>query len=230
MKLRQTKTLAVFNEHNRSVGHVNTHLNNRCRNKNICIPCGKSIHDFLFFCCFHFPMDTGGFTFRQSSFQLLCIVQNIFHFHFFIFLDHGTDHVSLSACRRFFAQKSINPLAIRSIDANSVDLLSAGGQFVDDGNIQIPIENQCQCTGNGCCRHDKDMRIFPFLCQHTSLAHTETMLFVGNDQTDFVIFHAFLNDRMGTHNHFGCTICDFCQCFPFFFGFHTACEQSYFNT
>ena len=169
-------------------------------------------------------MNTGNLAFRQSCLQLFRIVQNIFHFHFFIFFYHGTDDVSLSACRSFFAQKGINPLAIRCIDANGVDLLSAGWQLVNDGNIQISIENQCQCTGNGCCCHDKDMRIFPFFCQHTSLAHTEAMLFVSNDQTDFVVLHTFLNDRMGTHNHPGCAICDFCQCFPFFFGFHTACE------
>ena len=80
-------------------------------------------------------------------------------------------------------------------------------QLVNNGGIQIGVGTHGQCAGNGCGGHDELMGYHTaaesFLLQRQPLMHTETMLFINNDQGKIAVPDLFLEQGVGTHYHVG---------------------------
>ena len=89
-----------------------------------------------------------------------------------------------------------------------VDGLPSRRKFVDDGQVQIAVENQRQCPGDGRCRHDQQVGAAGLGRQGGPLAHAEAVLLVGNDQIQTVERHIAGEQGVGADDHLGRTICN----------------------
>jgi len=83
--------------------------------------------------------------------------------------------------------------------ADRFDRNTARRTLVDDRDIQIPIEYQIQRARDRCRGHREDVRL-EAMClrgQESSLADTEAVLFVDDDESEGLETYVFLNERMG---------------------------------
>ena len=79
-----------------------------------------------------------------------------------VFFHLGANHEYLSALTDKLSYKTIESCPVAFIYGKGINLFSAGGKLVYDRYIQISIYNQCQCTGDGGCRHDEHMGLLAF--------------------------------------------------------------------
>ena len=74
-------------------------------------------------------------------------------------------------------------------NGEGVDFLPPGGELIENGHIEIAVDHQRERTRNGRCRHDEKMRVFPLGGERGALIDTETVLLVGNDETEVLVLH-----------------------------------------
>jgi hypothetical protein len=81
-------------------------------------------------------------------------------------------------------------------NGDCLDGLPAGGQFVNDGNVEIRVCGHRERARNGCRRHDELVRMAvftdTFLSQRHALMHAETMLLIDYNEPELVKADAFL--------------------------------------
>ena len=100
------------------------------------------------------------------------------------------------------SDKAVHPFVVAVWYGESVCLLPPGGQFIDDGNIQIAIDHQRQGTGDGSGGHHQHMGLFRFGGQGCALGHTEAVLFIGHHQAQGRKSHVPGNQ----------SLCAYCDC------------------
>ena len=95
-------------------------------------------------------------------------------------LDHRIHHIHLPACSKLRSQETKDRSHIVVEVVERLYGLTAGRQFVDDGNIQIAVQRHGQCTRYGGGTHNQNMGqsvevLFP---QAGSLLYAESVLLV----------------------------------------------------
>ena len=68
--------------------------------------------------------------------------------------------------------------------------------LINDGDIQVAVQDDRQCPRDGCGTHDKDMGRPAFLRQSLSLAYSEPVLLVRHDQRQISVFYLLLDQGM----------------------------------
>ena len=192
MELGEAEALGVFDEHERGVRHVDADLDDGGGNENIDLMRGKGAHDGILLLRFHLAVDGGDAKVGEDLFLQrfrvggdgLALVGELV-----VFSDHGADDVGLAAIGDELAQEGVDARMIARWDGEGVDLLPPGGKFVENGHIEIAIDHQRERARNGRCRHDEKMRVFPLGGERGALIDTETVLLVGDDETEVLILH-----------------------------------------
>ena len=75
----------------------------------------------------------------QLPLQFLRMLQNRLCLQFFALLDHRANNVRLPPLRLMLPDKRVNTLAVAAVHRERVNFLPARRQFVNNGNIQIPV-------------------------------------------------------------------------------------------
>ena len=120
----------------------------------------KSRHDGFFFFRFHFAVDTCNAQVGEGAgLQRLRVFGHSFSFIrcIFIFGYQRAYDIGLPSFGYQLPYEIVKPWVIAAGDGKGIYRLPSRREFVDDGNIQITVENQCQRPGNGCGRHDQHM-------------------------------------------------------------------------
>ena len=98
MKLRQSEAFRIFHQHNRSIGHIDSNLDNRGGNQYINGMGGKCFHNICFIRRTHFPVEKPDLNIvRQCSPQLFTVFLHILAVIGFPRFYLGTDTLDLSA-------------------------------------------------------------------------------------------------------------------------------------
>ena len=92
--------------------------------------------------------------------------------------------------------------------------------------MEISVDHQRQCAGNGRGRHDQLVRESAFVRQQRTLCHAEPVLLVCDDQSQLPELHLFLENGVGSHQHFQCSVFQLLIERPFLFGTDGTGEQS----
>ena len=71
--------------------------------------------------------------------QTLRVVRHIFRLYGLALLHHGADNIGLVACRHFLSYEAVRFLPEAGIHHTVFYGETAGGKFINDGNIQIPV-------------------------------------------------------------------------------------------
>ena len=164
MELGQAETLGIFDHHNRGVGHVDSHLHHGGGDQNLDLVFKKTLHDLIFFLRLHlaveiFHLNKGRKPLPKSG----GILDDILGLHGLALLHHGTDHIDLPSLLHLSFDEGVGFFPVGSIHDAVLDGQPVGGQLIDDGNIQIAVEDYRQGPGNRCGAHDDRMGHGPFL-------------------------------------------------------------------
>ena len=157
------------------------------------------------------------YIFRQCFPEFFCIIRYIFRIQPFTFFNHGADYISLPSCMDLFFYKRIRFRTIGCSYYTVFDRETFGRKFIDNGNIQISIQNNCQRSWNWCRTHNQNMWRIPPGCQCFSLPNTKSVLFICNHKTKILIFYFFLNQSMGSNNNINFSVCNLLIDLPFLF-------------
>ena len=100
-----------------------------------------------------------------------------------------------------------------------------GGQLVQNGNVQIAVNQQSQRAGDGGGAHDQQVRVCGLFGQRAALTHPKAVLLVNDRQTQPGKLHPFAHQSVGAHHKVGFVIADSGQCGAAGSGFHAAGQQ-----
>ena len=96
---------------------------------------------------------------------------------------------------------------------DGLDGLSAGRQFVDNGNIEVAIQSHGQSARNGSGRHHKYMgRTRVLVPEFGALLHTKSVLLVNDGQTQIVKTHSGLDECMSAYEQMNFAALDGTEC------------------
>ena len=162
---------------------------------------------------------------RQRFLQGLGVIQHILCLNHLALLHHGTDDISLMALGHLALDKCICLWTIARIHHTVLYGLSSRRQFIYDRYIQIPVQDDGQCTRNGRGAHNQHMRFLSLAAEKFPLSHTKAVLLIGDNQGKVVVHHLFLNQGMGADYDVRFMAGNLCICQTFFLGRHGAGDQ-----
>ena len=117
------------------------------------------------------------------------------------FLHQRADHVHLPPLLHLAAQKAVHALPLVLRHDAGLDPLAPRRQLVDDGDVQIAVEDQRQRARNRRGRHHQHVGRFALAAQLGALAHAEAVLLVCDGQAQVPVFHALGDQRVGADDH-----------------------------
>ena len=88
--------------------------------------------------------------------------------------------------RHLLADKGVDPGAVALPHQEGIHRLPSRGQLVQNGHVQIAVEDQRQRSGDGRRRHHQQMGVLPLGGKSAALPHAEAVLLVGDDQPQIV--------------------------------------------
>ena len=145
--------------------------------------------------------------FRKRAFEFLCVGCHILQLRRLSFFHQRTDHVNLPPLSDLFFNKFIGRISIRCVYHTIFDGQSVRRHFIQNGYMEITIQNNGKRPGNGRGAHNKHMYVFfvfrqtSLFCKALPLSDPESVLFVSNDKSQTPVSNFLLNQRMSTdHN------------------------------
>ena len=222
----QTVAFGVFDHHHAGVGHVHAHLNDGGGHQCIQPPGLEILHDGGFFLGFQLAMHQPHPAVGQQRLGNVLVVgldgvqPAVRHI-----LDGGADQIHLPPLVDLAVQKAVQVLPPLAGDAPGLDRGASGGQLVQNGNIQIAVNQQSQRAGDGGGAHDQQVRVCGLFCQCAALTHPKAVLLVNDRQTQPGKLHPFAHQGVGAHHKVGFVIADSGQCGAAGSGLHAAGQQ-----
>ena len=147
-------------------------------------------------------MDAADLQLREHCRQLGRVFLGGFQLHrqLLVLLHHGADHKHLPPLLHLLADKTVEPCPVALVHGEGVHLLPPGGQFVNDGQIQIAVYDQGQGPGDGRGGHDQHVGLGPLPGEGGALVHAEAVLLICHHQGQPVIFHILTDQGMGAYD------------------------------
>ena len=202
MHLSQTKTLARFNDHNRSIGYIYTHFNYRCCYHNLRFTTNKTRHFIIFVVGFHLAVYNCHAVIRQRKMTHNGFVSlhQVLVIHRLRFLNQRIHKVNLTTQFDLLFHKTKNAQTLRFAVVYRFDRLATRRQFIYYRNIQIAVKGESQSSRNRRgCHHQNMRRQGVFSIQFRPLRNAKTMLFINHGITQIQEFHFRFNEGMRTH-------------------------------
>ena len=112
------------------------------------------------------------------------------------FLDHGADDKSLATLCNLVGDEGICFGAAIACTPAADDLQATGGHLVNDRDIQVAIQGECQGAWNRRGRHDQHVGMVAFLAQGIALLYAKAVLFINDNQPKSLKTHIFLDEGM----------------------------------
>ena len=187
MELRKSEPLGIFNHHNHGIGNIHADFHHGGGHQQLDLPGSKFRHDFFLLGGAHFAVEQADPILPKGAVgQLLGVFHGGFEMGggrlFLLALHGGADEISLITGIEVAADIAEGPLPDLAIDEVGAHRLAAGGQLIDDGELQIAVDDHSQGAGNGGGGHDQDMGILALLPQGGPLPHPKPVLLIGDDQ------------------------------------------------
>ena len=138
MQLGQAEAVRVLDHHQVGVRHVHADLDDGRRNQDVILPRGKIAHDLILVRVLHAPVQHRDAAVGQGALQVLCVLLRAFEAGFAL-LDERAHHIDLPAGFDLLVDKGGDALSHVLPHRVGLDRAAAGRDFVQHGNIQIPV-------------------------------------------------------------------------------------------
>ena len=123
------------------------------------------------------------------------------------FFNERANHEGLPSFLYLLANKPVCGFAVFGGHQPGAYRLTAGWEFVNGGNVQVAIQGERQGARNGCGGHYERVGILAApAAQGRTLHHPETVLLVGNRQSQVGKRNALLNQGLSTDRQVQCAI------------------------
>ena len=192
MQLAQAEALGVFHHHQRGVGHVHTHLHHGGGHQNIRLAAGKGRHDGLLLLGLHLAVKYRDPQVREGLLlQGLCIGRHGLALvgQLVAVAHQRADDEHLMPLLHLLADEAVQPRPIPLVHGEGAHPLPSRRQLVNDGHIQIAVDDQRQRPGNGCGRQHQHMGSLRLLAQGRPLVDAEAVLLVRHHQPQPSVLH-----------------------------------------
>ena len=227
MQRRQTEPLGVFDDHNRSVGHIDADLDNSGGDQHVQFPRLKFQHHFVFFFGLHLAVQQADAPVGQQRADGLGIIlfDGLHICGHLVFLDGRADHVGLMPRGKLLFNKAVHVPPLFAGDEPGLDGLAAGRQFVQHRDVQIAVHQQAQRARDGRGAHHQQVGALRLACQQAALPHAEAVLLVHDGQAQVFELDRIGQHRVGAYHQPGAAVGNSFQRDLFLFGFHAAHQQ-----
>ena len=118
-------------------------------------------------------------------------------------LDGRADQIHLPPLVDLAVQKAVQVLPPLAGDTPGLDRGAPGGQLVEDGNVEVAVDEQAQRAGDGRGAHHQKMGVRGLFGQHPALAHAEAVLLVDDGKAQPGKLHPLAEDGVGAHHKVG---------------------------
>ena len=139
-----------------------------------------------------------------------------------VFLHHRAYHKYLPPFVYKLFNEAVQPLTIAFIHGEGVHLLPARRQLVDDGDVQVAVDDEGERPGDGGGGHDEDVGRFALLRQRAALVHAEAVLLIRDHQRQIGKRHVLRQKRVGAHDQIDLSGGKGCLDLPLFLRRHGA--------
>ena len=200
VQLAQAEALRIFHHHGVGVGHVHAHLDDGGGHQNIALAGGEGRHDGFLVLGLHLAVEHGDAQVGEDVFlQLLGVGgDGLALIGDLLSIAHQrADDEDLMALVHLLADEGIDALAVILAHGEGIHLLPSGGQLVDDGHIQIAVDDEGQRAGDRGGGEHQHMGVFRLLAQRGPLSHAEAVLLIGDDKAQTGVLHILRQQGVG---------------------------------
>ena len=155
MQLRQAEAFGVLDYHDSRIGDVDAHLDYRGRDQNLQLAPLEHAHDLILQLRIeasveqsHFQI--GKYVAAEVPVHFDCSLQ----FAFFILCNHGIHDVGLMPGCHLLPHKVPHLRRLIICDLFGDDGRTAGGQLIENAEIKVAIQRECQGAGNRGSSHN----------------------------------------------------------------------------
>ena len=200
VELGEAEPLRVLNDHDGGIGHVHAHLDDRGGHQDVRLVGGKGRHDRVLLLGLHLAVDEGHLQIgKHFALELLRVLRDSLPLvgQLVVFRDHGADDIGLPPLRRQLADEAVYPLVVAAGNGVGLHRLPSGGKLVDDGDLQVAVQNEGQGPGDRGGGHDQGVGMLPLGGQGRPLSNTEAVLLVCDHQPQVAVGDAFGDEGVG---------------------------------
>ena len=199
VELGESEAIRALNQHYIGVGYINAYFHHRRSYQNVEFAVPEAAHGLVLVGGSHSSVEK-----RQAQLgkdfpgEPLIFLSSGFGGDSVGFVNQGVDDKSLPAVADVLLDEAIDRAAPFRVEPAGQDFLTAGGEFVKGGQVEVAVEGQGQGTGDGSGGHNQGMGIFlAFLAQGGTLHYAEAMLFIHYGQSQVGHFYAVLDQGVG---------------------------------
>ena len=227
VQLREAEAFGVFDDHQGGVRHVHADFDDGGGNQQLGFARNESRHCRLPFVVRHFAVDEGDPDVGQQGLQLFGGCGSVFAFEGVGFFDERADPVGLPPVAAVGTDAGDDGVAFLVCDDVGLDGAAAGGQGVNDGEIEFAVEAHGEGARDGGGGEDELVRgvVGGFFLQLQALVHAEAVLFVDDDEGEAGVGDVFLEDGVGADDELGAAVGDGGERGAFFGTCHFAGER-----
>ena len=214
----QAKALAVLDDHDGSIGHIDAHLDHRGRNEHVDIAALKGIDHAVLLPRRHTAVKALDIKTRQRQAQAVKlgsrIVQRHGHGHatFVVAGDTGNvlelvgrvarlheraDHIGLLALFMRLADGAVSQVAARLGEDARRHAGTRNGTMADDARVQVAVDRKRQRARDGRRRHNEQVGPGTLGAQSVTLADAKPVLFVDDDERQVLKINVLRKHGMG---------------------------------
>ncbi len=188
VKLGEAEAFGVLDDHGGGVGDVDADFDDRGGDEDLRFVFAEALHDVVFFFAGEAAVEEAEFQFRENFFgEALEFVDGGFQFEL-RFFDDRIDDVGLMAGGNFAAEKFPDAGKMRLGGEARLDGRAAGGQLVEDGDIEVAVESERERARDGRGGEDEDVRRVAvgggFVHEAFALEDAEAVLLVDGDEAE----------------------------------------------
>ncbi len=198
VELGEAEALRLLDDHDGGVGDVDADLDDGGRNEDFGAAAFESFHGgFLFRRAEAAVKETDGDIGKDFAREVFEHLLRGFHSLGFGLFDDGVDDVGLTAGVDLTLDHAVGEFDLIGGEVLRQNLFAAGGKFVDGGNVEVAVDGHGEGAGDGGCGHDEDVGGNAFLHEAETLHDAEAMLFVDDDEAEFLEFDILFNEGVG---------------------------------
>ena len=204
VELGDAEAFCLLDDHDGGIGDIDADFDDGGGDKDLSVAFAELVHDVVAMFAVHATVEE--FDGEAGEFMDAKAVEDGFGGRGIVFglaFDTGADHIGLPALTDLLAEEIPDFCGFcGGADFGGDDFLSAWGQILDDGDIEIAELGEAEAAGDGGGGHDEHVRAeciggIAGAGESGALAHAEAVLFVDHSDAEAREFDGVLDECLG---------------------------------
>ena len=181
VELAKAEAFGALDDHYRGVGDIDTHLDDRRGDHDLCLTGYELLHGGVFIGGFEFAVDHADVVFGETLLHVFVAGLEVFIVHALVLLDEGEDDVALSSFLEFGAHEGVEFVAVAVVVVFGENGFATWWHLVDDAHVEVAVDGHGEGAWDRCGCHDEDVWWACVFCpEHGALLNAEAVLLVDD--------------------------------------------------